>query len=123
MRRQRRLLSVRRWYSSEARPRSTSSFIMVFFATPFMRTVALTDLQSKRDALLQVVQGLDLAIEGLSRMAGAAPGMPSPSSISPAKNQPVIRSDTFFRMTVADAAERYLGMMAEPRSTQVITEA
>ena len=44
--------STAAWYSAQAPPRSTNSFVMVFFAAPVTRTVARMDMPShKQDTI------------------------------------------------------------------------
>ncbi len=43
---------ARSWYSVQASPRSTKSFVTVFFAAPVMRTVARMELPSTSEPMI-----------------------------------------------------------------------
>jgi hypothetical protein len=87
----------------------------------------LADLQARRDAVARVIQGLDMAIEGLSQLvaggvtiqptAGAATGPVRTANVA-------VQSDTFFRMSIGEATKKFLEMAGQPpRSLASITDA
>lgn len=74
----------------------------------------LVDLRARRDALDKAIAAIEpLVGQGTMATAGSA------SQITPTK----IRSDTFFGMSIPDAAKKYLAMSKKPRSTPEISAA
>jgi hypothetical protein len=87
-------------------------------------SAVLLDLQEKRAHLQTAVEGLDKAIEALGNLvSGASSGVPLGPPAAAGKPSLALRSDTFFRMTVLDAAKKFLSMVAQPRSISQITDA
>ena len=84
-------------------------------------------LIAQRALLVRALEGFDIAIQALTQLSGiaASAGLAAPVAgprATPAKPAG-IRPDTFFRMTVLDAAKKFLAMVNEPRSVTDITEA
>ena len=79
----------------------------------------LTDLEAKKAAI-------EAAITGVKSMLGQSASSPSfvgSSSLAP-ETTTHLRFDTFFGMTVSEAAKKYLSMSKRtPRSTQEIVDA
>src|SRR5690349_1674026 len=76
---------------------------------------ARRDLESEREEL-------DLLIEGMRRRIARASGNPAPPASRPATSggEQDIPFDAFFRMTIGDAARKYLEITKQPRSTSEI---
>lgn len=77
----------------------------------------LADLKSKRDAL-------NAAIAGIEGMIGQNTTIiPSTGSSGFSGSSPDVQSDTFFNMSIADAAKKFLAMKKAAQSTQDIADA
>jgi hypothetical protein len=74
--------------------------------------VALRDLEAERDEL-------DILIEAMKRRIARAGG--TVSTVKSANH--ALADDTFFGMTVADAAAKYLGIVKQTKTTQEVGEA
>ncbi|SRR5260221_5675899 len=86
----------------------------------------LADLQARRDAVGRVLQGLDLAIEGLSQLVSGGGMQPTGTGAAPAGRAANvnIQSDTFFRMSIGEATKKFLELAGQPpRSLPSITDA
>lgn len=75
----------------------------------------LADLKSKRDAL-------DAAIAGIERIVGQAGGSAVTGVTDPQVSSDV-QSDSFFGMSISEAAKKFLAMKKKPQSTQDISGA
>ncbi|MCA9906576.1 MAG: hypothetical protein H7A18_03225 [Sinobacteraceae bacterium] len=78
----------------------------------------LADLEAKRDKL-------DAAIAGIRTMLGMPAGVSSAASVGSAgsNGSTEIEADTFFSLSIPDAAKKYLGMRKKPATTPEIVEA
>lgn len=85
-------------------------------------------LKARRALLVRAIEGFDMAIEALSQLgsvtvAALAPAGPATAPKAKAPSSLGIRPDTFFRMTVLDAAKKYLSMGHEPKTIPDIADA
>jgi len=93
-------------------------------ATGLDYATVLVDLQDRRDALAAAVEGLDAAIAALTRViTGSIGGAATSAPPSTASRKSSIKADSFYRMTVTDAAKKYLAMVGEPRPVADIADA
>lgn len=78
----------------------------------------LADLEAKRDKL-------DAAIAGIRTMLGLSAAAGSSATASSGSNggSTEIEADTFFSLSIPDAAKKYLGMRKKPATTPEISEA
>lgn len=75
----------------------------------------LADLKARRDQLNSAIA----AIELISGSGAISSSVQVPGQSGAAKIEP----DSFFGLTIVDAAKKYLGMMKRPQGTQGITDA
>lgn len=75
----------------------------------------LADLRAKREKL-------DAAIAGIELMLGLSSPSAATSPNTPIQAQEV-ESDSFFGMSIPDAARKFLGMRKKPQTTQEIADA
>lgn len=84
---------------------------------PINYETVLADLKAKRDKL-------DAAISGIETMLGiTSTAQAGGQQASAEKANHTVESDTFFRMSIPDAARKYLNMMKKPQTTQQIADA
>lgn len=77
----------------------------------------LVDLKKKRDELNKAISGIEVML-GISSSATA------PAGITAQSNLPVhIQEDTFFGMSIVEAAAKYLAMKKKTQTTKQIAEA
>lgn len=76
----------------------------------------LADLTSRRDKLND-------AIAGIEAMLGTVPSAGGDASHRNDKGPAEIREDSFFGMTILDAAKKFLGMTKRPQSAAQVTDA
>jgi len=91
-----------------------------------------TDLRSYYDELVARRARLDIMIEGVAQelgiSTGGTPSLPTGGSVAlPASRadsivQGRVRSDEFFRLSLADAIDKYLGIMKAPQQPKQIVE-
>jgi hypothetical protein len=98
---------------------------------PIDYTAVLADLEAKRaqlDAAIQVIR----ALIGSGAASGDAVGTEAlaengtgPSPLRPATGHSAasIATDTFFRLSTAQAVRKYLGMVKRPQKTRAIADA
>lgn len=79
----------------------------------------LADLKAKRAALDSAISAIEQIVSSLPTSVAATGGRVAPSNGAPAQ----IESDTFFHMTVPDAAKKFLSMVKKPQSTPEIAAA
>jgi len=79
--------------------------------------VVLADLKRKRDDLDKAIAGIE-TILGLS-VSVAISGVAATAEVGTAE----VKSDSFFGMSIVQAAQKYLGMMKKPMGTPEISEA
>jgi len=84
-------------------------------STPY--DAAIADVQARIQQLQTVLEGL---LQLRAQISGAAP-LPSPSGNRQA-SETEVQHDTFFGMTIGDAAKKYLAMMKATKSTAEIAE-
>lgn len=82
-------------------------------------SAVLTDLKERRAKLDATI----LAIEEMLGITGEAPSDLGQSSNTSKKNEGKIRSDSFFGMSVGDAARKYLEIVKAPKSAKEIMQA
>lgn len=87
----------------------------------------LQRLQARRAALEAEIRDVDVAITVVSRTLGTPAPEPSSAVQAPtAEGRPTmggIPPDAFFRMSIADAAKKYLAMVKRKQSIQAIADA
>jgi hypothetical protein len=76
----------------------------------------LADLKAKR-------ADLDVAIAGIERMVGLATAAQGAASIDVTQHGSDVEPDSFFGMSIADAAKKFLAMKKKPQTTADIAEA
>jgi hypothetical protein len=89
-------------------------------------SAVLADLRARKLALEKAIQGIELLIvsgaQGSSISQGASEGgqdASPPDQGVPASVEP----DTFFKMTIADAAKKFLRIVKKKQATRAIAEA
>src|SRR5258706_11942734 len=75
----------------------------------------LEDLKAKREKIDAAIRG----IESMLGLSSSGPGTPGGST----HHGQDVESDSFFGMSIPDAARKYLGMKRKPQSTQDIAGA
>src|SRR2546430_8646508 len=86
-------------------------------AVPIDYQTVLADLRRKRDELDKAIAGIEIIL-GLTPSGGAALGAAAANG-EPAE----VRPDSFFGMSIANAAQKYLLMVKKPQTTPEIASA
>lgn len=82
-------------------------------------TGVLTDLRSRREALIRELRELETAIAALERLAGD----PTVAIAIQSMSQPTVTKGTFDGLTLPQAVDKYMRMMNRPLITRQVVDA